>query len=134
MFSGCSSLRELNLNNFNIKNETSLSWIFRGCALLKELTINNFNINNVVSIASLFDECSSLKKININQNFNINHVTSIGRLFFGCLSLEEININNFNINDVIHKGFMFSKELIKKINIKINNKDIKKLFDGNFNN
>ena len=118
MFSGCSSLRELNLNNFNIKNETSLSWIFRGCSLLKEITINNFNINNVVSIASLFDECSSLKKININQNFNINHVTSIGRLFFGCLSLEEININNFNINNVVSIASLFGEcSSLKKINI-----------------
>ena len=37
MFDGCSSLKELNLNNFNTNNVTNMSWMFRGCSSLKEL-------------------------------------------------------------------------------------------------
>ena len=31
MFCGCSSLKELNLNNFNTNNVTNMSCIFGGC-------------------------------------------------------------------------------------------------------
>ena len=31
MFFGCSSLKELNLNNFNTNNITNMSYMFEGC-------------------------------------------------------------------------------------------------------
>ena len=42
MFYGCSSLKELNLNNFNTNNVTDMYGMFRGCSSLKELNLNNF--------------------------------------------------------------------------------------------
>ena len=41
MFSGCSSLEKLNLNNFNTNNVYNLSYMFYGCSSLKELNLNN---------------------------------------------------------------------------------------------
>ena len=32
MFAGCSSLKQLNLNNFNINNEVIMSCMFLGCS------------------------------------------------------------------------------------------------------
>ena len=32
MFSGCSSLKELNLSNFNTNNVTDMSYMFYGCS------------------------------------------------------------------------------------------------------
>ena len=32
MFYGCSSLKELNLNNFNTNNVTDMKWMFSGCS------------------------------------------------------------------------------------------------------
>ena len=37
MFSECSSLKELNLNNFNTNNVTDMSFMFMGC--LEELKL-----------------------------------------------------------------------------------------------
>ena len=42
MFSGCSSLKELNLNHFNTNNVINMSCMFSGCSSLKELNLNNF--------------------------------------------------------------------------------------------
>ena len=39
MFSGCSSLKELNLNNFNTNNVTNMNGMFYGCSSLKELYV-----------------------------------------------------------------------------------------------
>ena len=46
MFLGCSSLKELNLNNFNTNNVTNMNDMFYRCSLLKELNLNNFYTNN----------------------------------------------------------------------------------------
>ena len=32
MFNGCSSLKELNLSNFNTNNATNMEWMFSGCS------------------------------------------------------------------------------------------------------
>ena len=60
MFYECSSLKELNLNNFNTINVTNMSWMFHGCSSLKELNINNFNTINVTNMSDMFSGCSSL--------------------------------------------------------------------------
>ena len=58
MLSRCSSLKELNLNNFNTDNVISMNGMFFGCSSLKELNLNNFNTNNVTSMDGMFAECS----------------------------------------------------------------------------
>ena len=72
MFYECSSLKELNLNNFNTNNVTNMSWMFYGCSSLKELNLYNFNTNNVTSMEGMFYGCSIelIKKIR-NQYNNI---------------------------------------------------------------
>ena len=39
----CSSLKELNLNNFNTDNVTNMSYMFYKCYSLKEINLSNFN-------------------------------------------------------------------------------------------
>ena len=63
MFCGCSSLKELNLNNFNTNNVTNMSDMFSGSSSLKELNLNNFNTNNVTNMSDMFRGCSSLKEL-----------------------------------------------------------------------
>ena len=40
-----------------------MSFMFCGCSSLKELNLNNFNANNVTNISSMFKECSDELKI-----------------------------------------------------------------------
>ena len=69
MFSGCSSLKELNLNNFNTNNVTNMSCMFSLCSSLKELNLNNFNTNNVTDMRGMFRYCSDELKLKIRSNF-----------------------------------------------------------------
>ena len=32
----------------------------------------------------------------------------MGSMFYGCSSLKELNLSNFNTNNVINMGYMFS--------------------------
>ena len=72
MFSLCSSLKQLNLTNFNTNNVTNMSDMFYGCSSLKELNLNNINTNNVTHMEGMFHGCSEelIKKIR-NQYNNI---------------------------------------------------------------
>ena len=48
MFSGCESLKELNLDNFNTSNVTDMLYIFSGCSKIKELNLSKFETIKVV--------------------------------------------------------------------------------------
>jgi surface protein len=45
MFSGCSSLKELNLNNFNTNNVTYMRYMFNGCSDDLKIKIKSENKN-----------------------------------------------------------------------------------------
>ena len=105
-FDGCSSLEQISIHGFGIKNEdnafkifSSLKHIyfednstissighnaFDGCRFLEEVSIHSIEkIEN-----ETFQKCSSLKKIIIPS-----YVTLIGYgAFVGCLSLKEMFI------------------------------------------
>ena len=73
MFSYCSSLKKLNLSNFNTNNVIDMIGIFYKCLSLKELNISNFNIKKVAYMIDMFYKCSEeLKKKIKEQNKNIN--------------------------------------------------------------
>ena len=70
MFYECSSLKELNLNNFNTNNVTNMRCMFLGCSSLKELNLNRFNTNNVTDMSYMFKGCSNklIKEIKFHYN------------------------------------------------------------------
>ena len=49
-----------------------MSWMFNRCSSLKELNLNNFNTNNVESMYGMFSWCShDLKRKIKSENKNI---------------------------------------------------------------
>ena len=49
-----------------------MSCMFRGCSSLEELNLNNFNTNNVNNMNSMFNGCSDDLKMKIkSENKNI---------------------------------------------------------------
>ena len=69
MFYGCSSLNELNLNNFNTNNVIDMSCMFFGCSSLNELNLNNFNTNNVTDMYRMLSGCLDELKLKIKGQF-----------------------------------------------------------------
>ena len=73
MFNRCSSLKEINLSNFNTDNETDMYGMFRKCLLLNELNFPSFSPNNVTYLSTMFEGCSDelkkkIKKITKNED------------------------------------------------------------------
>ena len=73
MFSVCSSLKELNLSNFNTNNVTDMYSMFYECSSLNELNISNFNTNNVTNMRYMFSKCSDKIKLKIRSQYKNFH-------------------------------------------------------------
>ena len=84
MFYECSSLKELNLNNFITNNVTNMSCIFYECSSLKELNLSNFNTYNVTYMGWMFDGCSDELKLKLRSQYKNFH---------------EIDFENYNNDD-----------------------------------
>ena len=91
MFSGCSSLKELDLNNFDTKNVTDMNNMFWECSSLENLNLNNFNTTNVTNMEGMFCNCSNLTDLKFGDNFNTTKVTYKWRMFYGCDNLSRWN-------------------------------------------
>ena len=71
MFYKCSSLKELNLSNFNTNNDNYMGGMFCGSSSLEELNLSNFNTNNVNNMSSMFSRCSDELKLKIRSKYEI---------------------------------------------------------------
>ena len=69
MFYRCSSLKEINLSNFNTNNVIYMDGMFFKCSSLKELDLSNFNTNNVINMEGMFYECSEQLKNKIESEY-----------------------------------------------------------------
>ena len=85
MFSGCSSLKELNVSNFNTAKVTRMSEMFEGCSSLKELNVSNFNTSKVTNMEGMFSNCSGLKIIINTQTWRCENSQD---MFKGCTQLK----------------------------------------------
>ena len=47
-----------------------MSRMFSGCSTLKELNLNNFNTNNVTDMSYMFSKCSDELKLKLKSKFN----------------------------------------------------------------
>ena len=106
MFSGCSSLTELNVSNFNTSAVMDMSNMFYGCSGLTKLNVSNFNTSAVIGMDYMFKGCSGLTELNLS-NFNTSKVEFMSEMFSGCSSLTELNVSNFNTSAVRDMSEMF---------------------------
>ena len=118
MFSGCSSLKTINLEELNTSLANSMESLFNGCSDLQNINLGNFRTNSVINMKEMFNGCKSLKSIDLHS-FDTSSVTNMERMFSDCNSLEEINLNNFNTSSVNNMNEMFNEcTKAKKIDIK----------------
>ena len=105
MFYGCSSLKELDLSNFDTSKVKSMSSMLYGCSSLINIDLSNFNTGNVTDMNNMFYGCSSLKKLNL-VSFNTSNLVFMNSIFYGCSSLINIDLSNFDTSKVIQMSNM----------------------------
>ena len=100
MFYECSSLEEINFNNFDTSKVNSMEAMFRGLSNLKSIDLSNFITSQVKNMYAMFYGCTSLEYLDIS-NFNTSQVTSSGIIFGNVKYLKYINLYYAQINNDI---------------------------------
>lgn len=109
-FEGCSSLTNVDLNGYSIKNVNNLSAIFRECSSLESINLSRWKNNNITSLFGVFSGCTSLTNISGLQNWNTSNVTSMIQTFNDCYVLSDSvlnSISNWDISNVSSFAGMF---------------------------
>ena len=123
MFSGCSSLKYINLSNFNTQSVTNMSYTFSGCSSLKNINLSSFNTQSVTDMSFMFYNCSSLTNLDLS-NFTAENLITMCGMFKNCRSLRNLDLYNFKININAYK--------LKNTNLSqnYNYNTINSIFDG----
>ena len=111
---------------------TDMSYMFFKCSSLKEIDLSQFNTYVVTNMSYMFSDCLNLKKINLRLN-NIKNI-ECNNIFEGCSSLNESNLPffsenmNFNNNNFDnHLIGLLKLCLLKEISLKLNNLNLELL-------
>ena len=87
MFSGCSSLKSLDLSGFNTENVQFTNSMFEGCSSLQSLELSRFDTENVTDMGKMFYGCSQLSTIYVGDSWNMSNVTNTEDMFWNCNKL-----------------------------------------------
>lgn len=117
MFAGWTSLKNVDISNFDTHNCDRFNGMFQGCISLESIDVSGFDTSNATSMVGMFAGCSSLKSLDLS-NFNTAKVTRMDNMFGtnnsiggfndqGCLSLQTLDLSSFNTSNVIDMSHMF---------------------------
>ena len=106
LFYGCSSLVSVNLSYIDTFQVYNMEYMFYGCNSLITLNFSNWITSSVTSIASMFYDCNSLISLDLS-NFDTSLVVNMKDLFFNCLALTSVNLKSFDTSKVTDMQSMF---------------------------
>lgn len=106
-FLDCENLTTINhMENLYTNTTDDMTSMFENCTSLKEIDLSNFETENVYSMNDMFMNCSSLKTIDTSK-FNTAKVKDMQFMFYNCSSLQTLDVSNFNTSNVTDMTNMF---------------------------
>ena len=84
MFSGCSSLTELDLSGFNTSKVVNMGKMFYGCSSLTKLDLSSFSTASLIDIGQEYKNIVDLHDMQFG----------VGKMFAGCKSLKTIYVSD----------------------------------------
>ena len=101
MFKNCTSLKEIDLKDFDTSNVTNFSEMFMNCSSLclrdeeeavKPLDLGCLEINKATTISRMLKGCSSLETVRIDNWYFGDDLGSMNELFSDCVNLKTVYI------------------------------------------
>lgn len=106
MFQNCSSLTSMNVDSWNVSNVLNFGYIFTGCTALTSLDLSSWDTSKATNMADMFYNCSKLLSLNIS-NFDTSNVTDMGSMFYNCKTISSLDLSHFNTSRVTSMIGMF---------------------------
>lgn len=106
MFYGCTSLNNIDFNDFDTSSNTTMKSMFTFCSGLTEINLNNLNTSSVKDMSSMFSSCSGLTEIDLN-NLNTSNVKDMSGLFYNCTGLKYVSFEGLDLREVTNMSRLF---------------------------
>ena len=106
MFNGATSLQSVNLSDVNTPLLNNLGYMFNGCTQLASVNLSGFDTPSVTSMSYMFQNCQALQTVDLSS-FNTEKLTNMSYMFNGCSSLTQLNLSNFNTSRVSSIAYVF---------------------------
>jgi len=88
MFKACTNLQSVTFaDDFDTSNIQNMEQVFSGCSSLTEVDISSFNTSSVQTTHAMFYNCSNLTTIYASSSFALSDGTVSDMMFDGCTSL-----------------------------------------------
>ncbi len=123
LFSGCTSLREIDLSNTvwgdsmdairglpesleeisfagaDMQNVEDMSGLFSGCSNLSDIDLSELYTHNVTDFSSMFYGCEGFSSLDFT-GFDTSSAEDMQSMFFGCSGLTRIDVTDFDTSNV----------------------------------
>ncbi len=106
MFYWCTSLKEIDVSNFNTSKVTDMTYMFYHCEQITDLDLSGFDTSNVTSMSNMFAGCFKIPYIDVS-NFNTSKVKYFVMMFNHCNALKMLDLSNFSTSSLECCNFMF---------------------------
>ncbi len=91
MFSGCTSLTELDISMWDTRSVTSFESMFFNCRSLQHIYCNGLDTSNAMDMSFMFKGCSALVSADIS-GFDVGNVRTFQEMFRNCISMETVEL------------------------------------------
>ena len=118
MFSGASSLTNLDVSNWKTGKVTDMSYMFKNASSLTSLDVSNWNTSKVTDMSGMFASASSLTSLDVLNvssltdlnvsNWETGKVTDMSYMFYDTSSLTNLDVSKWNTSNVTDMRGMFS--------------------------
>lgn len=115
MFSNCSSLKSIDVSNFNTSNINSIGYLFYGCWNLTNIDLSKFEISECRGMEFAFYGCAGLKQLNIGNKIIMNENTNCDSMFSNNMQNIKIKTTQNNINIIKAKFTSFTNDNFERI-------------------
>ena len=106
MFFSDSSLKEIDVANWNTSKATNFSYMFFGCSVLTSLNLSGWDTSKATDFSRMFYYCGGLHSLNLS-GWNTSNATNFYSMFNGCSGLKTLDLSGWNTSKATDFSFMF---------------------------
>ena len=106
LFSGCTSLTEVDTSAIDTSNVTTFSEMFKDCPELISLIVSHWNTGKVTDISDMFNGDAAITTLDIG-NWDTSAVTKAERTFKDCVALENLDLSKWDTSALKQTSGMF---------------------------
>ena len=107
MFRGADKVIDLDVSHWNTSKVINMSEMFYDLSSLTQLDVSHWNTSNVTDISDMFNECSSLTSLDASK-WDTHKVTNMYSVFYGDSSLTSLDVSKWDTSKVIDMSDMFA--------------------------